>query len=74
MHKAYCPCQTSKVAMASLTQVEAEMPKSHARSPDINPIENILIPSCEISVEYTGSITENITSESYSFQLQFFKY
>jgi hypothetical protein len=33
--------QLSKVAMASLAQVEAEMPKIHARSPDINPIENI---------------------------------
>ena len=44
--------------MASLAQVEVEMLKTHARSPNINPIENIfhLVKS---------QLTENITSESY---------
>ena len=44
--------------MASLAQVEAEMLKTHARSPNINPIENIfhLVKS---------QLTENITNESY---------
>ena len=49
--------------MASLGQVEAEMLKIPARSPDINPIENIshLVKS-QLNKQ---AVTENITSESY---------
>ena len=58
-----CPCQTSKVAMASLGQVEAEMLKIPARSPDINPIENIFhLVKSQLNKQ---AVTENITSESY---------
>ena len=57
------PCQTSKVAMASLGQVEAEMLKIPARSPDINPIENIFhLVKSQLNKQ---AVTENITSESY---------
>ena len=36
-----CPCQTSKVAMKALEQIEAEMHVIPPRSPDLNPIKNI---------------------------------
>ena len=49
--------------MASLAQVDAEMLKIHARSPDINPIENIFhLVKSQLN---THAVTENITSESY---------
>ena len=34
------PSQSSKVAMSALEEVEAELHKIPARSPDLNPIEN----------------------------------
>ncbi|CAB4019398.1 Hypothetical predicted protein [Paramuricea clavata] len=49
--------------MASLGQVEAEMLKIPARSPDINPIENIFhLVKSQLNKQ---AVTENITSESY---------
>ena len=36
-----CPCQTSRVALKALQDVECEVHKIPARSPDLNPIENI---------------------------------
>ena len=67
-----CPCQTSKVAMASLGQVEAELLKIPARSPDINPIENIFhLVKSQLNKQ---AVTENITSESYEqFQTRVFQ-
>ena len=49
--------------MASLGQVDAEMLKISARSPDINPIENIFhLVKSQLNKQ---AVTENITSESY---------
>ena len=36
-----CPCQTSRVALKALQDVECQVHKTPARSPDLNPIENI---------------------------------
>ena len=36
-----CPCQNSKVALSALGSVECTRHKIPARSPDLNPIENI---------------------------------
>ena len=49
--------------MASLGQVDAEMLKISACSPDINPIENIFhLVKSQLNKQ---AVTENITSESY---------
>ena len=36
-----CPCQNSKVALSALESIECTRHKIPARSPDLNPIENI---------------------------------
>jgi hypothetical protein len=36
-----CPCQNSKVALLALDSIECTQHKIPARSPDLNPIENI---------------------------------
>ena len=57
------PSQTSKLAMTSLSEIEAELLKIPPRSPDINPIENIF----HIVKDHLNSqaITKNITRESF---------
>jgi transposase len=64
--------------MASLGQVEAEMLKIPACSPDINPIENIFhLVKSQLNKQ---AVTENISdfispvNLTNSFKLEFFKY
>ena len=35
------PCQTSRKAMSAINQIECELHQIPARSPDLNPIENV---------------------------------
>jgi transposase len=58
------PCQTSKVAMKALEDIEAKMHVIPPRSPDLNPIENIFhIVKNDLGRQ---AICENITAESFS--------
>ena len=57
------PSQNSRVARAALEQVECELVSIPARSPDLNPIENIFhIVKSELE---KNAIELNITSESF---------
>ena len=59
-----CPCQTSKVAMRALDDIEAEMHVIPPRSPDLNPIENIFhIVKNKLECE---AISKHITTESFN--------
>ena len=58
------PCQTSKVAMKALEDIEAEMHVIPPRSPDLNPIENMFhLVKNDLQRQ---AICENITAESFS--------
>lgn len=57
------PSQTSKVALAALQEIKAELHKIPPRSPDLNPIENIFhLAKSNLQRE---TISRNITSESF---------
>jgi transposase len=59
-----CPCQTSKVAMKAIDEIEAEMHVIPPRSADLNPIENIFhIAKRQLERQ---AIDNNITAESFS--------
>ena len=58
------PCQSSKVAMKALEGIEAELLKIPARSPDLNPIENIFhIVKRDLREE---AVNKHIESENFS--------
>ena len=54
------PSQTSKAARKALDDTEAELHRIPARSPDLNPIENLVKTSLE-----RGAISLSITSETF---------
>lgn len=57
------PSQTSKVALQSLQDIEAELLRIPPRSPDLNPIENIFhIVKRNLQLE---AVSKNIVSESF---------
>ncbi len=56
------PSQTSKIAMSALSQVEAQHHEIPARSPDLNPIENIfhiVKKKLEFEAESLGIVSES---------------
>jgi type II secretory pathway component PulJ len=58
------PCQTSKVAMKALEDIEAEMHVIPPHSPDLNPIENMFhLVKNDLQRQ---AICENNTAESFS--------
>ena len=58
------PCQSSKVAMNALEGIEVKLLKIPARSPDLNPIENIFhIVKCDLRDE---AVNKHIESENFS--------
>lgn len=63
------PSQTSKLAMSALREIEAELLKIPARSPDLNPIENVF----HLVKTYLAkqAVRHNIVSESFDeFQIR----
>lgn len=58
------PSQSSKIAMKALENVECELLKIAARSPDLNPIENIFhIVKCDLREE---AINNHIEAENFT--------
>ena len=59
-----CPCQNSKVALAALDSIECTRHKIPARSPDLNPIENVFhVVKKQLEQE---AITLQLTKESFA--------
>jgi hypothetical protein len=58
-----CPCQNSRVALSALDSIECTWHKIPARSPDLNPIENIFhIVKKQLEQE---AINTRLTKESF---------
>ena len=67
-----CPCQNSKVALSALQDIECVQHRIPARSPDLNPIENLFhVVKKKLDEE---AVQLHITNESFdAFQARVFR-